>query len=347
MLSLTERVPGLRSNDLGLPTTYGERFARLLRATAAVVRFWLHGRTVTVTRSVSLVVFLTVNLPTDPRLAVISTVAGEIETPPCWAVCARGAESCAWAAITSPATDPTTARLRAPATSRLLARFTSRSPWLLFRVVREAPGSRRLGGKRDQHELVVVAGRPLRDLLAQLDADLRAGHRVAPPLQQRIGRAFQRLEGSLADRRLQRRGQATGAGRDVPAPGSRRRVAVGDRQQRRPVGRGGLHVEGHLIRLGLREGGEALGRLGEDQLEEAVDAAADLRAAVDRRRILRLRGARRSQRGDRRRGDDRSQLHCLPSRIFICPPRTPTRCLRNRSAPPGPWSGPQLEPRRA
>ena len=85
----------MRSNDAGLPTTYGERFARLLRATMAVDRFWFHGRTVTVTRSVPRVVFLTVNLPTEPRLAVVSTVAGEIETPPCWAACARGAESSA------------------------------------------------------------------------------------------------------------------------------------------------------------------------------------------------------------------------------------------------------------
>src|SRR5215217_5143371 len=131
MLSLTAREPGLRSNDAGLPTTYGERFARLFRTTAAVERFWLQGRTVTVTRSVSLVVFLTVNVPTEPRLAVASTVAGEIETPPCWAACARGAESSAWAAITPPVADPTTARLRAPATSRLVARFTSGSPWFL------------------------------------------------------------------------------------------------------------------------------------------------------------------------------------------------------------------------
>jgi hypothetical protein len=29
-----------------------------------------------------LVVFLTVNLPTDPRLAVLSTRAGEMDTPP-------------------------------------------------------------------------------------------------------------------------------------------------------------------------------------------------------------------------------------------------------------------------
>ena len=35
-----------------------------------MVRFWIHGRTVTVTRSVSFVVFLTVNVPTVPRLAV-------------------------------------------------------------------------------------------------------------------------------------------------------------------------------------------------------------------------------------------------------------------------------------
>ena len=60
------------------------------------MRFWIHGRTVTVTRSVSFVVFLTVNVPTVPRLAVVSTVAGVIETPPCWAAWARGAESSAW-----------------------------------------------------------------------------------------------------------------------------------------------------------------------------------------------------------------------------------------------------------
>ena len=76
MFSLTEREPGLRSNVCGLARTYGVRLARLLSTTAAVERFWLHGRTVTVTRSVSLVVFLTVNVPTEPRLAVASTVAG-------------------------------------------------------------------------------------------------------------------------------------------------------------------------------------------------------------------------------------------------------------------------------
>ncbi len=49
----------------------------------------------TVTRSVSFVVFLTVNVPMVPRLAVFSIVAGVIDTPPCWAAWARGAESSA------------------------------------------------------------------------------------------------------------------------------------------------------------------------------------------------------------------------------------------------------------
>ena len=83
MLSFSVREPGLRSNVCGLESTYGERFARLLMATPPVERFWLHGRIVTVTRNVSLVLFLTVNEPTVPRLAVVSTRAGEIETPPC------------------------------------------------------------------------------------------------------------------------------------------------------------------------------------------------------------------------------------------------------------------------
>src|SRR4051794_17966797 len=74
--SFSAREPGLRSNVCGLETTYGDRFARLLMATPPVARFWLHGRIVTVTRSVSLVVFLTVYEPTVPRLAVASTRAG-------------------------------------------------------------------------------------------------------------------------------------------------------------------------------------------------------------------------------------------------------------------------------
>ena len=53
-----------------------------------MARFWIHGRTLTVTRIVSLVVFLTVIVPTAPRFAVVSTEAGVIETPPCWAACA-------------------------------------------------------------------------------------------------------------------------------------------------------------------------------------------------------------------------------------------------------------------
>ena len=63
-------------NVVGLARTYGERFAFLLMATAAVVRFWIHGRTVTVTFRVFLVVFLTVNVPTVPFLAVVSMQRG-------------------------------------------------------------------------------------------------------------------------------------------------------------------------------------------------------------------------------------------------------------------------------
>ena len=71
------------------------RLAFRFGETTAVERFWLHGRIVTVTRNVSFVVFLTVNVPTEPRLAAASTVAGVIEMPPCWAASARGAESSA------------------------------------------------------------------------------------------------------------------------------------------------------------------------------------------------------------------------------------------------------------
>jgi hypothetical protein len=67
----------------------------LFSATAAVDRFWIQGRTVTVTRSVSRVVFLTVNVPTVPRRAVRSIAAGVIDTPPCCAAWARGADSSA------------------------------------------------------------------------------------------------------------------------------------------------------------------------------------------------------------------------------------------------------------
>ena len=85
MLSLTVRWPGARLNVCGLARTYGDRLARVLSTTPPVARFWIHGRTLTVTRIVSLVVFLTVTEPTVPRFAVFSTSAGVIETPPCWA----------------------------------------------------------------------------------------------------------------------------------------------------------------------------------------------------------------------------------------------------------------------
>ena len=124
MFSRTLRDPGRRSNVCGLARTYGVSDARRLAETAAVVRFCVHGRTVTVTRSVSRVEFLTVNEPTVPRRAVRSTVAGVIWTPPCWAAWARGAELSAWA-ITPPVADPTTATVSPPAASRLLTRFTS------------------------------------------------------------------------------------------------------------------------------------------------------------------------------------------------------------------------------
>src|SRR3954452_3906372 len=124
MFSVTLREPGLSLNDDGLARTYGVRFAPLLTSTPAVARFCTHGRTVTVTFKVSLVVFLTVNFPTLPRLAVLSTRAGEMDTPPVWAAWARGAESSA-RAITPPVAPPATARPRAPATSRLRTSITS------------------------------------------------------------------------------------------------------------------------------------------------------------------------------------------------------------------------------
>src|SRR5204863_282428 len=72
-------------------------------------------------------------------------------------------------------------------------------------------GLRRLGGEGDQHQLVVIARGLALDLLAQLDRRLRAGRRVTELRQQRVHRAVQRLERGLADRSLQRRGQALGA----------------------------------------------------------------------------------------------------------------------------------------
>src|SRR3954451_17435317 len=60
---------------------------------------WRHGRTVTVTRSVSLVVLFRVKEPTVPRLAVCSSAAGVTDSPPDWA--------CAFA---EPASRPAQAR---------------------------------------------------------------------------------------------------------------------------------------------------------------------------------------------------------------------------------------------
>ena len=70
MLNLTLRSPGARLNVCGDARTYGDRLARVFSTTAPVERFWIHGRTLTVTRMVSLVVFLIVTVPTAPRLAV-------------------------------------------------------------------------------------------------------------------------------------------------------------------------------------------------------------------------------------------------------------------------------------
>jgi len=105
----------------------------VFRTTVPVERFWIHGRTLIVTRIVSLVVFLTVMLPTPPRLAVVSTEAGVMDTPPCCAARATGAESSALA-MTLPVAVPATARPRAPATSRLLTSFTSGISLVLYGV---------------------------------------------------------------------------------------------------------------------------------------------------------------------------------------------------------------------
>src|SRR5690349_22108754 len=129
MLNVTRRSPGGRLNVCGEARTYGDRLARVFRTTPPVLRFWIHGRTLIVTRIVSLVVFLTVIVPTAPRLAVRSTDAGVMDTPPCCAACATGADSSA-RAMTLPVAVPATARPRAPATSRLLTSFTSVSPCL-------------------------------------------------------------------------------------------------------------------------------------------------------------------------------------------------------------------------
>src|SRR5262245_11756029 len=134
MFSLTVRWPGGRLNVAGLAFTYADRLARVLSTTLPLARFWIHGRTLTVTRMVSLVVFLTVTEPMLPFFAVFSTTAGVIETPPCWATRAAGAESSA-RAITAPVAVPATARPRAPAASRVLARFTSGISLFLFWVV--------------------------------------------------------------------------------------------------------------------------------------------------------------------------------------------------------------------
>ena len=64
MFSFTVRWPGGRLNVAGLARTYGDRLARVLSTTLPLARFWIQGRTLTVTRMVSLVVFLMVTEPT-------------------------------------------------------------------------------------------------------------------------------------------------------------------------------------------------------------------------------------------------------------------------------------------
>src|SRR4051794_10994078 len=174
---------------------------------------------------VSFVVFLIVTEPTVPRFAVRSTSAGVIETPPCWVTRAAGAASSA-RAITAPVAVPATARPRAPAASRVLARFTSGiSLFLLLGGAEHA--LRRLGGQRGQDDLPVAPGGLASDLLAKVDGRLGAGRRTGPARDQRADRGVEPLEGALADAGLQRERQPLGAARQVAELGTARELAVG------------------------------------------------------------------------------------------------------------------------
>src|SRR4051794_14789651 len=122
-LSVTARLaPAARLNDDDVAATYLLSETFRFAWTTPVVRFWAHGRTRTVTFSVSLVVFLTVTDPSLPLRAVCSTVSGVSDTPPA-AAFAWGAASSA-CAITPPDASPAAARATAPARCRLLPSFT-------------------------------------------------------------------------------------------------------------------------------------------------------------------------------------------------------------------------------
>src|SRR4051812_20414215 len=78
--------------------TYLESVVRMSMTTSPKSS-WRHGRTVTVTLRVSLVVLLKVKEPTVPRLAVCSSAAGVTDSPP----------DCA-CALVEPASTPAQAR---------------------------------------------------------------------------------------------------------------------------------------------------------------------------------------------------------------------------------------------
>src|SRR3954447_4783423 len=88
-IGIVRRAPRLMMNERDDARTYRDSVVRVSTITLPKSS-WRHGRTVIVTRSVSLVVLLTVSEPTVPRLAVCSRAAGVTEMPP--AACAVAAE---------------------------------------------------------------------------------------------------------------------------------------------------------------------------------------------------------------------------------------------------------------
>src|SRR4051794_20819512 len=85
MRKLTGRLtPAPITNDVAVERTYLDSVARGSISTRPPSSC-RHGRTTTVTLSVSFVVLLSVREPTVPRLAVCSSAAGVTDNPPLWA----------------------------------------------------------------------------------------------------------------------------------------------------------------------------------------------------------------------------------------------------------------------
>ena len=202
--------------------TYGDRLALVFRTTVPVERFWIHGRTLTVTRSVSLVVFLTVNVPTPPRLAVVSTDSGRDRTRrPAARPAPRGAESSALgddAAGRGPRDGKAEGAGDQPTPSELHFGYLLDS--LLIRA------GLRYGVSVDsvtKNDLAVAASGLGLDLLAQVDRGLGPCDRLAPAREQRLHRRRRGLERRLAHARLQRqRQQLRAVGQTARASSPRR-----------------------------------------------------------------------------------------------------------------------------